>query len=254
MAPSDLSAVPKDSPQASEFHRLQLITPLECRATLDRILALRLSWTGRGENEFPFFTLGVASYMDLAPPGSDIDAFDKATFESNARLKLHFPDLLEKVRLGVRTITGTEATFPDRVPLPGFHIWLEDAIPRSPTASIHFDLQYEPLVERSRLPRPQQMLSFTLPVRLPTAGGGLNVWNIDYRAPDLAQRIGDRSLHEAVLSHETVFLPYREGELLLHSGNRAHQIAPVPSVYPGDMRITLQGHGVLSEGRWLLYW
>ena len=50
------------------------------------------------------------------------------------------------------------------------------------------------------------------------------------------------------------FLPYRCGELVIHSGLMFHQIAEWKEIIPDDKRITLQGHGLRHGDGWIIYW
>jgi hypothetical protein len=98
-------------------------------------------------------------------------------------------------------------------------------------------------------------ISFTLPIKLPKRGGGLNVWDVNYQE---FVNAGDRGLINQVeemqsLSLQT-FYPYQVGNLVIHGGHSLHQIAPVDRVYPTDERIALQGHGIYIGDRWYLYW
>ncbi len=42
--------------------------------------------------------------------------------------------------------------------------------------------------------------------------------------------------------------------LVIHSGLRYHQIAPMTGVLPGENRLTLQGHGLWFGNEWWVYW
>lgn len=96
-----------------------------------------------------------------------------------------------------------------------------------------------------------QPVSFTLPLRLPAAGGGLNTWPADWRhchdSPLLIPELLVRSL-------ECHRVAYTEGVLMVHSGHMLHQIAPAPDMCSGDRRITLQGHALPRRGVYQLYW
>jgi hypothetical protein len=49
-------------------------------------------------------------------------------------------------------------------------------------------------------------------------------------------------------------VPYHLGSALVHSGHVLHQIGATPSVQPDDLRITLQGHGLVVDDELVLYW
>jgi hypothetical protein len=144
--------------------------------------------------------------------------------------------------------------YPENLALPGFHVWLAPAVFTKPKAPIHFDMQYRamewpPGADLSRL------ISFTLPLRLPGAGGGLNVWEATYEefreALDKGWIDGASDLQRF---HPRQHVAYTVGRLVMHSGHILHQVAPCARVEPDDERLTLQGHGVWCSGRWSLYW
>lgn len=90
-------------------------------------------------------------------------------------------------------------------------------------------------------------MSFTLPIRLPAKGSSLRVWpNIRYQlTPD------HRAAAEAT---EPLIVGYHLGQALVHSGHLLHQIGATESVTPDDVRITMQGHGLLVDGDIVCYW
>ena len=130
--------------------------------------------------------------------------------------------------------------------MPGFHIWAGAGIPTRPRASIHFDLQYQRLLSRPGYARASGTVSFTLPVRLPAAGSSLRVWPCRY--PEDVARL------PAIRWTEPEIVPYQAGQAIVHSGHVLHQVGVTPSVRPGDVRITLQGHGLLVDDHLVLYW
>ena len=123
---------------------------------------------------------------------------------------------------------------------------------------MHFDLQYQRTWPQDApgadFTRP---LSFTLSIRLPQRGGGLNVWEVTYeRFMRFYNRLDGRVQPMDITVHcsEPMRHPYSVGGLSLHSGHLLHQIAEIDAVMPGDERITLQGHALFAQGAWRLYW
>jgi hypothetical protein len=209
-------------------------------------------WIQRSPNKDSFYTLGVATYMDLAPPGCNVSVYMERLRRSNENLVNGFSELLEKLRMAIERYTGNRATYVDNLPLPGFHIWLARGIPRRPTASLHFDLQYRSLVLNRLIPEPEKRLSFTLPLALPREGSGLLMWDLDKKWLFEGNRA--LPLSKIVEQKKCYHLLYEVGTLLIHSGDVAHQIAPTYRVYDTDVRVTLQGHAVFFGNRWTLYW
>jgi hypothetical protein len=233
--------------------RLPVLTEEEAATVRDAVHGLRDHWIARGSEPAAFFTLGTPSYLDIAEaPGTGM--YEKHGIAGRPLLWERFERLYDLVGDALRRHLGAPVRYADHLALPGFHIWLEAAIFLKPQAPVHFDLQYRSLnwppgTDTSRL------LSFTLPLRLPAAGGGLNLWDATY---DEFQRALERGWIETAADltrfHPLRYVPYTPGHLFVHSGHVLHQVAPSSRVEAGDERLTLQGHGVWCDGQWLLYW
>lgn len=230
---------------------LQLLEPEECARLDESIKELRAHWIRRGHPQSRFFTLGAASYLD------EPAEYPSVAERLNPILREHFDWLYDRVVDFLAGRLRAPVTLAEGLGHPGFHIWETPAIFVTPDASVHFDLQHQrtwpedaPGVDYSR------PLSFTLPVRLPRRGGGLNLWDVTYdRYLRFRERVGARIQPTDV----TVLLPrlrhpYTTGAMAMHSGLLLHQIGEIDEVFPGDERITLQGHALLSRGEWKLYW
>lgn len=220
------------------------------------IYSLQSDWIPRGQEPASFFTLGTASYLDfLNLPNFAGDYYPRAK-QYNSLLQKHFGWLYELVKNFLKQQLQAPVNYHPDFALPGFHIWETPAIFTKSTASIHFDLQYQNLhwQEQTKIDC-QRTISFTLPIKLPQLGGGLNVWDLTYdeyiyvRDPD---NLGDVEVMKR-FRNKTVH-PYKVGHIFIHGGHMLHQIAAIAQVNPGDERITLQGHGVYHNGEWLLYW
>ncbi|WP_234536870.1 hypothetical protein [Streptomyces shenzhenensis] len=235
------------------FDRLTVLTEAESAALRDTVHDLRGHWIPRGSPPFSFFTLGAPSYLDLAgkPEGGDYrkraDASRPVLWESFGWLYTRLEEILGHH-------LGAPVHYPAHFALPGFHVWLSAAVFTKPKASVHFDMQYRSLTwpPEADLTR---LLSFTLAVRLPAAGGGLNIWDAGYEEFRHALEKGwVEDAADLKRFHTMQYVPYEIGRMVIHSGHTLHQIAPSPGVEPDDERLTLQGHGVWCDGRWLLYW
>ncbi len=225
---------------------LALLEPAECDRVADAVLELRDSWTARSPIA-AFFTLGSNAYMDLAQATDPRSAYHRPAARANAVLTRHFSDVYEELAAALHEAVGMPARYADRLALPGFHIWTEAGIPRTATSSVHFDLQYQRLLTESAYAGATGTLSFTLPIRLPAAGSSLLVWP-DFAYPADVPRLG------SARSTAPVTVEYNLGRALVHSGHVLHQIGPTPTVRPGDLRIMLQGHGLVVDGELILYW
>jgi hypothetical protein len=237
------------------FDTIPVLSSGECARVRQTLHGLRSSWIQRGSAEYPFYTVGAASYID-AVPHTPPPRYQEMLVETNPVLRENFDwlyvRLMNKLSVHLQALVRTE----DELALPGFHVWQGRSVPTS-SLSIHFDLQYmsipwrdAPRADRSR------PISFTLPIALPRRGGGLNSWDLSYEE-QLAhfQATQQRMpVEEMAKSRTRTFHPYTQGELTLHSGHMLHQIAAVDQNYPDDERITLQGHGLYCDSAWTIYW
>jgi hypothetical protein len=225
---------------------LMLLGPAECRRVADMVLELRECWTARSPKA-AFFTLGANAYMDLAPAADPRASYHRPAARSNALLSRRFSDIYQLLAANLGQVTGVPARYTDGLARPGFHIWTEAGIPRTASSSIHFDLQYQRLLVDPIYATATGTLSFTLPIRLPAAGSCLLVWP-GFTYPDDVPRLGNAR------STPPLVIDYHLGRALVHSGHVLHQIGPTATVRPDDMRIMLQGHGLVIDGELVLYW
>jgi len=233
-------------PEVDSLGELAILEPTECDRVADAVLGLRDSWTARSPKA-AFFTLGRNAYMDLARASDPRAAYHRRAARTNAVLTRHFSDVYQVLAAALHEAVGVPVRYPADLAWPGFHIWTEAGIPRAANSSIHFDLQYQRLLAEPEYAGATGTLSFTLPVRLPAAGSALLVWpGLGYPAD--VHRLG------TARSTTPVAVEYHLGRALVHSGHILHQIGPTPTVRPGDLRIMLQGHGLVVDGQLILYW
>jgi hypothetical protein len=229
----------------STLGEIDVLSPAECDEVAEAVLSERDRWTSRSPTGM-FATLGVNAYMDLAP-AADVDAsYFGPVRGSNLVLRQRFDSLHGKLAEALETELGLPVRYADDLARPGFHIWVGLGIPSQPLASIHFDLQYQRLLARPEYAHASGTVSFTLPVRLPAAGSSLRVWPCHYPA--------DRHRVPAIRRTEPEIVPYHLGRAVVHSGHVLHQIGVTPTVRPDDIRITLQGHGLVVGRQLVLYW
>jgi hypothetical protein len=228
--------------------RLQLLSRDECHAVRAAIVELRPCWEQRSP-EYPFFTLGAASYLDA--PG-DRRRYHAKAREMNPLLARHFGWLYQKLADLLASHFGAPVTYPAELALPGCHIYLSHPVFERPIASIHCDTQYRLLDWTGVTPADfKAAMSFTLSIALPQCGAGLRVWPVHHdeiageNLQALVRRAGNKSPD---------YFRYELGQLALHSGHMVHQAAPAERLIESDERMTLQGHALLCQGSWMLYW
>lgn len=230
--------------QWDNVRHLPILSPEECAAIANRVHELRGHWLPRQPG---FYTLGYATYMDCRDPVSRLRYFDDAP-RLNEVLLDHFQPLYHSVIAALEEALGAPCELAKRQAIPGFHMWLGLGIPHLgfDVASVHFDLQYlDNGLCGIGWPMAADVVSLTLPMRLPKAGGGLNIWDIRHPEP---------AGYDVWPFTRMSRVRYNAGSLVLHTGHELHQIAPVERIEDGDERICLQGHAIRQDGRWLLYW
>jgi hypothetical protein len=230
----------------NSFGETDVLSARECSEVAGTVLDLRESWTSRSPSGL-FFTLGVNSYMDLAHAAHPNVSYFEPARRCNAVLKQHFSSTYGRLRQVLEGDLGLPTRFDDDLAMPGFHIWLGLGVPHTSGASIHFDLQYERLLSRPQYANASGTMSFTLPIRMPAGGSSLKIWP-DCSYPEDVPRV------VAARRAEAEVLEYHVGSAVVHTGHVLHQIGGTPSVQPDDVRITLQGHGLVVDGALVLYW
>jgi hypothetical protein len=170
--------------------------------------------------------------------------------QTNPLLQRQFSWLYETLLKTISESLGGNVKFVDRFALPGFHIFQSHQVFEQEIASVHFDLQYE-LLDWEEPLQDVVPISFTLPVLLPDSGSGLWHWDLmkdDFRNKSTAEK------DDMIAAAKKSYYSYKKGTMLVHSGHKLHQIAAIQEFRSGEERITLQGHGVLLNGVWHLYW
>ena len=232
------------------IERLNVLSEFECSEIRARLFELRDRWISRNQH-LPIFTLAAASYMDAAPPGSPA-AYYRSASRHNGILKDSFGELYERLFSALSEHLHAPVTHCERFALPGFHIFFAHPYFEKPVAPIHCDLQYQLLGwENPHSIDISRPLSFTLAIALPRAGAGLKIWDLDQNELEGLSSWQQKSLYD---TRKKTYVPYEVGSMILHSGHTAHQIAPMTETIAGEERITLQGHAILGEGTWQLYW
>lgn len=225
------------------------LTENECEHTRDTVMNLKEYWINRANNLFPFYTLGAASYLDTNK--EDSSSYYQSVSRYNPILENHFSSIYEKLREKLSEIFHMPIIYDTSQALPGFHIFLANKFFENTIASTHFDLQFKPLKWDYQQIDYENPISFTCPVALPYSPAGIYYWNITKKD---AKGLSHGELEKLKNSKEKLFFPYSKGKLVLHRGLILHQIAPCKEIKPTDERITLQGHGLVCDGKMRIYW
>lgn len=234
-------------------HRLAILDVDQCERIAERVHTLRAHWVARAKDA-PFFTLGAASYLD-GKPGRD-EHYRALARTGNPILWDHFKPLYRVFRDALEAYLGETVRYDRSIALPGFHIFLADAVWGRGVASIHADRQYQNVDWSSygskEAAEGHRQLSITLSIDLPAAGAGLRLWSVN--SLDVPKMSLDER-REALAAHrKPSYVPYEKGVAVIHTGHLFHQIAPMPDMRPGEQRLTLQAHALPTRAGWILYW
>lgn len=223
-----------------------------CDDLVARLMSLASAWTGRQalDNQVHrFHTLGAATYLDS--PSS----YRERAGQANPILRENFAGLYETVCRAIARRTGHPCALTGELGLPGFHIFRGDH--RAPPGllyggTVHMDKPHE----RHAFANPiEATLSLTLPISIPKSGAGMYFW--EDVPPDLLT--GPKAPHDMTATQlswfdtHRQFIGYTPGEMVLHDGLTVHQLANPGATDSNDLRISLQGHGVLCNGTWELF-
>ena len=210
----------------------------------------------------PFWTLGAVSYLDHVKSS---DQYDKHRDYLNPVLYKKFNWIYEIITKKLQEALGEPVVIDKFLAHPGFHIFATKIgttiepeymkLFEQPLGSVHVDVQWEEhhdywqTFDEVNL---KDTLSFTVPIKLPSGGGGLYTWADEVNPYSFNYTTNEVKLSE--LEHPCVSNLYTEGEMIYFIGHLLHQMMPGVNVQPTDRRITVQGHGQKCDGVWRLYW
>ncbi|MCB1094223.1 MAG: hypothetical protein KDN22_01470 [Verrucomicrobiae bacterium] len=235
---------------------MKMLSADECQRANADLHDLREKWIPRRGPDIPYYTLGAASTfpeMKSAEGGAEYYAMAK---ENNPVIKDQFQWVLDRLLSALSEALGAPANFHEPFALPGFQIF--GSHPGfTKDGMIHSDVQYTFLdwsgFQDVDFANP---LAYTMAIKLPSSGGGLNVWEAEASwNPNLNPPNYDlQKAKEELKTAKKDYIPYEVGTMVLHSGLRIHQVAGLKNPQPDDERISLQGHGLFCDGEWKIFW
>ena len=256
------------------INRVKTFTKEDCNKIETTVDSLDKLWINRSctrrfsyENKMhisraPFWTLGAVSYLDHVKSG---DQYDKHRDYVNPVLYKKFNWIYEIITEKLQEALGEPVVIDKFLAHPGFHIFATKTgttiepeymkLFEQPLGSVHVDVQWEEhhdywqTFDEVNL---KDTLSFTVPIKLPSGGGGLYTWADEVNPYSFNYTTNEVKLSE--LEHPCVSNLYTEGEMIYFVGHLLHQMMPGVNVQPTDRRITVQGHGQKCDGVWRLYW
>ena len=272
---------------------INVLSEDQSQETIKLVDKLEKVWIRRAPFPMDFFTVGACTYMEAC---ESIEKYHKHRKIMNPVLRKHFTWLYDILLEKLSTQFGP-CEIVNELGHPGFHIFghkpNQVSDPKcakrfeKPLASLHVDIQYKEHISYWNTYNEvdlEDQLSFTLPIELPTHGGGLWLWDwlkLDQEQIDNFNFQGDENKDEYIKKHmedmdpreskefwgngsvpleyspiydtKPMVVPYTVGKLFYHVGHILHQIIPGYKLQPGDRRITLQGHGIKCDGIWKIY-
>lgn len=228
---------------------IPLLLEKQCLKVYTGIYKIKKMWCRRHENKY---TLGAASYLDANTNIDPLISYYGKAKLFNPILRENFDWLYQKLADTLTKELGKYTCYQETFALPGFHIFFSGPKNINLQKFLHVDFQGKLL--KWDFPESidfNESISFTLAIKLPQCGGGLDV--LDMRYEDYIKLSKEEQV-QIFSSKHVKFYPYKLGDLLIRSGNIFHEIAPMPNIQPGEERITLQGHGLFYKDTWYLYW
>jgi hypothetical protein len=219
---------------------VEFLTREECDRVFADVLSLRDLWKPFPNplGVKPLYYLGAAKYIE------EHSNYREHAGQMNVILEQKFRHVYDKLIGFFQRELGAPVRLWEGGAYPGFHIFVRHWMSRYPIASLHYDkINARPSTWGDRLI--EGFFSFTLPIRLPSKGAGLFVF--DETAADVPPH-----LKPLLKFREKTKVEYREGTLVIHDGLTYHMIAP-SDIEDGEYRMTMQGHGLLIDGAWHLY-
>jgi len=255
----------------------------ELKCCKEKIFSLEKFLTKR-EGFEEFDTLGAATYLDYGNEhygvyNSDVD-YDNTKYEEiknilNPILLENFSWLYKKLLPILTHELKTECIIEEKSKLayPGFHLFYPFEYCDEPYCPVHLDSQFNYHLEsldKIYNKVEEDVITFTLSILLPKSGAGLYYWPLEKINSTVEEASnfyidiideGEKLLKEGISRKEYEekikpnYLEYKEGYMSLFKGHLLHQIAPWKQpIYPDEERITLQGHGIKCDGKYIIYW
>ena len=189
---------------------------IDTEAVTNKVLSTKDKWISRSK-DYPFFTLGRGAYLD-----GKTKKYYKDLPAENEMMVQTFAELYTEVGKALNSVFAEDIYLTTQLRVPGFHIFPSDKKFLKITGNWHQDHPHVTLGLED-----VDSYAFTLAIKLPKSGGGM-----DY-------------IDEF---HQRQHLAYNEKDLVIHNGQTIHRIAGMKEYTPNEYRITLQGHIIRREG------
>jgi hypothetical protein len=184
-------------------------------------------------------TIGAPLYRNRDHP----DFYAERARATNRMLYNAYADLYERVAAVFEARYAVPVAFVDELAIPGFHVMWYDEPGRHEGGGWHVDqLAWQIPYFADRAAEVSGIVNFTLPLLVPSGGTGMDL--LDESGDWLSKGTEPAEIH----------VRYRPGVMLFNECEVQHRIGPSTTRRPREVRLTLQGHGVLFRGKLLLFW
>lgn len=240
--------------------RTKFLTNKQCqiiRRTVDKMSDV---WIPR-HDAMQFYTLGMATYLDSE------EEYRKEKDRYNQYLNGNFAWFYGIITMLLEDIIG-ESKLEEDLAFPGFHIVGHKpgeknndmtlklmTKPQASTAHVDrvLDMHLDVLSDKYSKIFVDSVISITIPVELPSNGGGICIWHDENWAADEGFPHSIQSLYNNHRFGIPTVEQYKQGQGFIFPGDTLHQMAPAIDPTPEDRRITLQAHAVLCDDIWRLF-
>lgn len=246
-----------------KFLRVPCFTEGASQVLAERVLSLQEHYTERNkitdeirvngkdlDEPTTFYTLGTSTYLDMK------DAHGEHAEATNKLLLENFSDMYEILLPCLSRALNEKVLFRPGLNIPGFHIFDAKDLPKqgvSGGGSVHRDYPDYSSEFTFKYIRP---FSFTVLLQAPSKGAGLNYWDdeaLDEEITYFQTFCGMTEDMRERVELKSKYLEYNVGELVIHDGKTLHQVANMVKVEEDEQRITIQGHGVLTDDGYVVY-
>ena len=224
--------------------RSPFLSASECDELVSRVHSARDRWTERAES-ISLFSLGALAFHDTM---YGVDSYLHTAARTNAFLSATFGSWYDRLRDALTTQLGAPVELHPQWAHPGFRILPATRGAHLPVAPVHCDVEYrvlDPGALHARRP-----VSFSVLLSNDDSGAGITEWQLSADETIGLDTEETSRLLDVVPARMHAFT---RGELLVHSADVYHQSTPRSNRHSGDARISLEGHALFVDGRWLAY-
>ena len=244
----------------------KILSEAECKSVANRVIGRSKEWENRSPIGDFFMSYGALTYLD-AKKGISLDPeYDRFRgdnkFKSYEDKAKHFNILLftdfywvyDKIKAYYQEKFTKQVIY--KRALPGFHIFQNHEKLNTEeiknTATIHIDA---PHTSHNWEESVLCASSFTLAIKLPKCGAGLNIWRDDSIFNNIETVFYEQMSKEDQIKVKEMaeYFPYKLGYIYEQSGMLRHQITVGGQVLYNERRITLQGHLVETKNEVIIY-